>query len=115
MKALKSNFKKNGLRYTLIQRNKVAAIFGVGGNYTDKILHYEVCRIKFNADHEMHGNKVLASESIASNEEFGKEKSLAILGLDEAKKYYTWLTGYLNLNTEGRKHYVEYDKRHLGY
>ena len=42
MKTLKESFRLNGLQYTLLKRNEVVALYGIGGTYTDKILHYEV-------------------------------------------------------------------------
>jgi hypothetical protein len=32
----------NGLPYTLIKRNDKVALYGIGGEFTDKILHWEV-------------------------------------------------------------------------
>ena len=45
MKKLKESFKLNGLPYTLLKRNEVVALYGIGGTYTDKILHYEVVEL----------------------------------------------------------------------
>ena len=42
MKKLEESFKLNGLQYTLIKRNEYVALYGIGGEYTDKIYHYEV-------------------------------------------------------------------------
>jgi len=45
MKTLRTSFKLNDLLYTLLKRNDVVALYGIGGTHTDKILHYEVSRI----------------------------------------------------------------------
>lgn len=42
MKKLKESFRLNGLPYTLLKRNDVVALYGIGGTNTDEILHYEV-------------------------------------------------------------------------
>jgi hypothetical protein len=42
MKILKTEFRMNGLPYTLLKRNDVVALYGLGGTYTDEILHWEV-------------------------------------------------------------------------
>ena len=42
MKALKTQFRLNGLPYTLLKRNDAVALYGIRGTYTDEILHYEV-------------------------------------------------------------------------
>ena len=41
MKILKT-FRINELPYTLLKRNEVVALYGIGGTFTDEILHYEV-------------------------------------------------------------------------
>jgi hypothetical protein len=105
---LKTEFKKNGLPYQLIKRNKTVVLYGVGGNYTDKILHYEVCEIRFNEAHAMHGKDFDASESIPSNEQFGKEHSRAIVDLKTANAYFDSLTKYLTMDTKDKKTFVFY-------
>lgn len=42
MKTLKTQFMLNGLPYTLLKRNDKVALYGIGGTYTDEILHWEV-------------------------------------------------------------------------
>lgn len=41
MKKLRTSFRLNGMPYTLIKRNDIVALYGIGGEYTDEILHYE--------------------------------------------------------------------------
>lgn len=84
METLKENFKKYGLSYTLIKRNDLLCIYGVSGIYTDKILHYEVIRIK------MRNDKYGYREAIPSNEEFGKTKNTDchFQKLEEAEAYF---------------------------
>ena len=97
MERLKTTFTKNGLPYTLIQRNDVVALYGVGGTYPTDILHYEVCRIQHLTEREMFSTLVPAHEALPSNEQFGKEGSRAIVKLDEARKYFDALTKRLNI------------------
>ncbi len=40
MNELKTSFRLNGLSYTLLKRNEVVALYGIGGTYTDEILHW---------------------------------------------------------------------------
>ncbi len=42
MKQLEESFRLNGLLCTLIKRNESIALYGIGGESTDKVLHYEV-------------------------------------------------------------------------
>jgi hypothetical protein len=45
MKELEISFWLNGLQYTMIKRNKKVALYGIGGTFTDEILHWEVSKI----------------------------------------------------------------------
>lgn len=92
MNKLKETFTKNGLPYKLIKRNDKVAMYGVGGTYTDKILHYEVCKIQFRKAGSIQGHSFHASESLPSNEQFGREGSRAILNYQEALTYFDILT-----------------------
>lgn len=93
-KGLSHKFRKNGLPYLLIQRNELAALYGVGGTFTDQILHYEVCRIHIRND--QYGVR----EALSSNEQFGRDGSLAIISLDEAIRYFEELTLSLESSIE---------------
>ena len=73
------------------------ALYGVGGTFTDQILHYEVCRIHIRND--QYGIR----ESLPSNEQFGRDGSLAILNLDEAIRYFEELTSSLKSHVEAPK------------
>jgi hypothetical protein len=59
----------NSLPYTLLKRNEVVALYGIGGTYTDKILHWEVDKIYIRKD------KYGEREAIATNEQFGRDRS----------------------------------------
>ncbi len=87
MEILKESFRKNELPYTLIKRNEKVALYGVGGYYTDEILHYEVCKI-----HIINNDFVGHREVIPGNELFGKEGSRAFNDYDQALKYFAVLT-----------------------
>jgi hypothetical protein len=69
MKQLKEYFILNGLPYTLLKRNAQVALYGIGGTFTDKILHYEVDIIYIRKD--QYGER----EHIATNDEFGRDRS----------------------------------------
>lgn len=94
MDKIKNMFRKNGLPYLLIKRNGLVALYGVGGTFIDKILHYEVCRIHNRND------KYGFREALPSNEQFGRDGSLAIINLDEALRYFEELTSSLESSVE---------------
>ena len=86
MKTLKTSFRLNGLPYTLLKRNDVVALYGIGGNYTDEIRHYEVDIIYIRKD------KYGIREHIADNDTFGRDRSRCFAREDLALKYYDKLT-----------------------
>ena len=89
MNKLNESFKLNGLPYTLLKRNDVVALYGIGGTYTDKILHYEVDIIYIRKDE--HGER----EHIADNENFGRDRSRCYKDYDNAIQYFEKLTSDL--------------------
>ena len=89
MKKLNESFKLNGLPYTLLKRNDVVALYGIGGTYTDKILHYEVDIIYIRKDE--HGER----EHIAKNSDFGRDRSRSFNDRAKADEYYDELTAEL--------------------
>ena len=97
MNKLKDKFRINGLPYTLLKRNEVVALYGIGGTYTDIILHYEVCKIY------IHNDKYGFRESIPSNERFGRDPSRSFNDIESANKYFEELTTRLKLSQEGPK------------
>jgi hypothetical protein len=74
MEQLKESFGRHGLTYNLIKRNDKLCIYGVSGTYTNKILHYEVMLIRINKARTTWGKDFPESESIPSDEQFGKSK-----------------------------------------
>ena len=80
----------NGLPYTLLKRNDVVALYGVGGTYTEKILHYEVDVIYTRQD--QYGFR----EHIAKNDDFGRDRSQCFINENDALVYYEILTSELN-------------------
>jgi uridine kinase len=86
MKTLKAKFRRNGLPYTLLKRNEVVALYGIGGTYTDKILNYEVCKIYVRND------KYGIRESIPSNARFGRDPSRSFNDIESASEYFDELT-----------------------
>jgi hypothetical protein len=86
MKTLKTSYRLNGLPYTLLKRNDVVALYGISGEFTDKILHYEVDIIYHRKD------KYGEREHIADNENFGKDRSRCFKNKDLAYEYFDKLT-----------------------
>jgi hypothetical protein len=86
MKTLKTSFRLKELLYTLMKRNDVVAIYGIGGTYTDEINHYEVDIIYIRKD------KYGEREAIADNENFGKDRSMCFKNKDLAYEYFDKLT-----------------------
>ena len=89
MKKLKESFSLNGLPYTLLKRNDFIALYGIGGSYTDKILHYEVDIIYHRKD------KYGIREHITKNEGFGRDSSRCFISKDLALRYFDELTSEL--------------------
>ena len=90
MKTLKEQFRMNGLLYTLLQRNEVVALYGIGGTYSDEILHWEVSKIYIRKD------KYGIRESLPTNEKFGRDLSRCFMDKEKALKYFDTLTTILN-------------------
>jgi hypothetical protein len=86
MKILKTHFRMNGLPYTLLKRNEVVALYGIGGTYTGEILHYEVDIIYTRKD------KYGKRETIAKNDDFGRDRSRCFNSKAQADKYFDELT-----------------------
>jgi len=82
----------NGLPYALLKRNEAVALYGIGGTYTDEILHYEVDVIYLRKD------KYGEREHIAKNDDFGRDRSRCFNSKDEALKYYDELTDVIKLS-----------------
>ena len=89
MKQLKESFRLNGLPYTQLKRNDVVALYGIGGEYTDEIRHWEVDIIYIRKD--QYGER----EHIANNENFGIDRSRCFNDELRALEYYDKLTGEL--------------------
>ena len=86
MKIQKTKFRLNGLPYTLLKRNDKVALYGIGGTYTDKILHWEVDIIYIRKD------KYGEREHIATNDTFGRDRSRCFNNKEKALNYYDELT-----------------------
>ena len=69
MKKLKTQFSKNGLDYTLLKRNDKVALYGIGGEFTDEIIYWEVDIIYIRKD------QYVEREHIATNDTFGRDRS----------------------------------------
>lgn len=89
MKTLKTQFRMNGLPYTLIKRNDKEALYGIGGEFTNEILHREVDIIYIRKD--QYGVR----EAIATNEQFGRDRSRCYMNEKLALERYDELTAEL--------------------
>jgi hypothetical protein len=89
MKILKTQFRINELPYSLLKRNVVVALYGIGGTYTDEILRYEVDIIYIRKD------KYGEREYIAKNDDFGRDRSRCFNSIGLAKDYFDKLTAEL--------------------
>lgn len=110
MKTLPEQFRKNELPYTLIKRNDVVALYGVGGTYTDKILHYEVCEIYHRPERMIQGRTIGAGEGLPTDERFGRDLSRAIVSREEALKYFDEVTMLIKTRRGARYYYNPDDK-----
>jgi hypothetical protein len=90
MKTLKTQFRMNGLPYTLLKRNEVVALYGIGGTYTDEIHHWEVSKIYIRRD------KYGIREALPTNEKFGRDLSRCFMKEELALRYFDELTSILN-------------------
>ena len=86
MKKLKTQFRLNGLPYTLLKRNDKVALYGIGGEFSDEILHWEVDIIYIRKD--QYGER----EAIATNDTFGRDRSRCFNNKEKALNYYDELT-----------------------
>jgi hypothetical protein len=86
MKLLKERFRYNDLQYTLLKRNDLVALFGIGGTYSDEPRHFEVSKIYIRND------KYGIRESLPSNEQFGRDLSRCLNHYESALKYFDKLT-----------------------
>jgi hypothetical protein len=89
MKILKTQFRLNDLPYTLLKQNDNVAFYGIGGEFTDTILHWEVEIIYIRKD------KYGEREHIAQNDDFGRHLSRCFNSKDQAYKYLDKLTAEL--------------------
>ena len=89
MNTLKEQFRLNSLPYTLLKRNDKVALYGIGGEFTDEILHWEVDIIYIRND--QYGER----EHIATNDTFGRDRSRCFSKEATALKYYDELTAEL--------------------
>jgi hypothetical protein len=86
MKKIKEHFKKNGLEYTLLDRNDKVAFFVLGmPTFPDG---YEVCRIYKMKPHKAFGVDFEESEKISSNDQFMDDGSGSFRDLDNALKHF---------------------------
>jgi len=93
MKILKTKFRKNGLDYTLLDRNDKVALFQLG--HLPDPDGYEVSRIYIMRPHKAFGVDFEESEIITSNDQFISDGSGAFRSLDLALKHFDKLSNKL--------------------
>jgi hypothetical protein len=89
MKILKTHFRLNDLPYTLLKRNEKVALYGIGGEFKDTILHWEVDIIYIRKD------KYGEREAIPSNGQFGRDRSRCFANKKLAMEWFDKLTAEL--------------------
>jgi hypothetical protein len=67
----------------------LVSLYGIGGTYTDEILHWEVDTIYIRKD------KYGEREHIARNDDFGRDRSRCFNSQDQADEYFDELTAVL--------------------
>lgn len=92
IKKLPETFNKNGLPYTLIKRNDLVALFGIGGEYYPEHKHWEIVRIYRIPERKPFRRIIPAHERISSNEQFGKDGSICTNNFERADKYFQEFT-----------------------
>jgi len=97
-KRLKSHFNKNGLEYTLLDRNDKVALFQLGPLEAPD--GYEVCRIYHMKEHEVFGVLFEESEKISSNDQFLSDGSGSFRELRNAFKHFDKLSKRLVRNND---------------
>ena len=90
MKILKTQFRKNGLDYTLLKRTIKIALFQLG--YLPEPDGYEVCRIYIMRAHKAFGVDFEESEVISTNDQFFKDGSGTFRNLENALKHFDKLS-----------------------
>jgi len=93
MKILKTEFRKNGLDYTLLKRNDKVALFQLG--LLPDPDGCEVCRIYVMRQHRAFGVDFEESEIITSNDQFLTDGSGAFRNLNDALKHFYKLSNKL--------------------
>jgi hypothetical protein len=86
MKTLKTHFRMNGLPYTLLKRNEVVELYGIGGTYTDKILHCKKCSDLLWAEDAKEVDQI--NDHYSENEKY---KNLDTISFPDFLQYYNAL------------------------
>lgn len=97
MERLKKTFRRDGLLYSEVARNKFVGLYSVGGHFSDRAIHYEVCIIYIRKD------KYGEREALPNNALFGKDLSRCFPTLEQASIYFLELTeGYESLHNSSK-------------
>ena len=90
MKILKTEFRKNGLDYTLLKRTDKIALFQLG--HLPDPDGYEVCRIYILRPHKAFGIEFEESEIITINDQFLTDGSGSFRNMENVLSYFDKLS-----------------------
>jgi hypothetical protein len=93
LKILKTEFRKNGLDYTLLKRTDKIALFQLG--HLPEPDGYEVSRIYIMRPHKAFGIDFEESEIISSNDQFLSDGSGSFRNLENALRHFDKLSNKL--------------------
>ena len=105
---LPTSFTKNGLPYKLVLRNKLVALYTVGGIYDPNVYHYEVIRIYKIKEKTIEDRTIEAHEAIPGNEQFGLDGSKVFNSRQRAEEYFLEFTELLESKNDLQ---IDLDKR----
>lgn len=90
MKKLREKFRRDRLLYSQIDKNDFVGLYSVGGHFSDKTTHYEVCKIYIRND--IYGER----EALPTDALFGEDLSRCFPDMETAQKYFVEMTQRYN-------------------
>lgn len=97
MEKLEKMLRRGGLLYSEIDRNDFVGLYSVGGHFSDKTTHYEVCKIYIRKD------KYGEREALPNDALFGKDLSRCFPTFEQASTYYQELTKWYESSHKASK------------
>jgi hypothetical protein len=96
MKQLKTRFRDgDDILHIQLKRNEVVTLYGMGGEFTDKILHWYVAIIYHRRHRFKEEDKSIVWESLPTPEQFGWDLSRSFVNEEEALQYFDEVTAIL--------------------